>query len=102
MLEHNNSIYILCRSSTRVILEYDVNSDTISWQGKFIDGVNVLDFGDVYNYGDTERILFVGGRTSEAVIYISKTLLTNISIHADIGSFSLSDDIYTLSNVQPS
>ena len=62
----------------------------------------MLDFGDVYNYGDTERILFVGGRTSEAVIYISKTLLTNISIHADIGNFNLGDDIQTLSNVQVS
>ena len=60
----------------------------------------MLDFGDVYNYGDIERILFVGSRTSEPIAYFSKTLLTNISIHADIETANLSDSIFVVSNMQ--
>ena len=85
MLNHNDSVIVLCESNSQsVLLKYLKLSTNLDLYYKFSLSIKILDMADVYNYNDKQRILFVGQGSSISSAYIAKSLINHIDIHKDI------------------
>ena len=84
MINHHSSIYILCDSDGGKLLKYNKTTDELSSPYIFSSDLYIHDIGDLYNYADSEHLLFVGSDSSDLSAYIGKTLSSRPDMHKDI------------------